>query len=210
MNTYHIHINGLVQGVGFRPFVKKLANAMHINGWVSNTTDGVHIEINANEQNAFLFYYYLMANAPVNALIKHNSITKIKAAHFSSFIIKQSMAKGKPDLLLTPDVAVCNTCKQEIHDVNNKRYQYAFTTCLNCGPRYSIIKQLPYDREHTTMSALQMCTSCNTEYNDIDDRRNFSQTNSCSECSITMHLYKSKQEEYGCNENRIINTLVEK
>ncbi len=204
MTTYHIHINGQVQGVGFRPFVYKLAEKMGIDGWVSNTNDGVHIEFNATPGMAAQFYHAIINTAPVNAIITDHRIHEIASKKFSSFIIKESFPANRPDLLLTPDIAICPECKKEISENNNRWYNYPFTTCLNCGPRYSIITGLPYDRENTTMVTLAECENCATEYNDVHNRRHYSQTISCSQCAIPMHLYNAGGEEINTEQNVIL------
>jgi hydrogenase maturation protein HypF len=193
MHTYHVHINGVVQGVGFRPFVCRLAQQFNINGCVSNANDGVHIEYNALPQTAKDFYQAIISDPPANAVITAHHLEEIPVKFFASFTIRKSLHEAKPDLLLTPDIALCENCRHEILSANNKRSHYAFTTCLNCGPRYSIIKALPYDREHTSMKDLKMCSSCAAEYNDITNRRHYSQTNSCKDCAIDMHLYSSSK-----------------
>jgi hydrogenase maturation protein HypF len=200
MNTWEIQINGLVQGVGFRPLVSREAEAMDIKGWVSNTNSGVEIVFNATEQLAREFYNCIIKNHPVNAIITTAKLKKILAQNFSSFTIRESSSHCKPNILLTPDVAICAECSAEIADANNKRYRYPFITCLNCGPRYSITKTLPYDRESTTMKGLQMCSACSSEYNDIYNRRHYSQTNSCNCCSIPMHLFNATKEISNDNE----------
>ena len=162
---------------------------MALTGWVSNTKDGVHIEINAEETVSALFYRSVIQQPPANAVITAHRIKEVASKTFSSFSILPDSTDSKPDLLLTPDFAVCEHCKNEIADPKNRRFRYPFSTCLHCGPRYSIIKALPYERYHTTMSHLQMCGVCGDEYNNVYDRRHYSQTNSCSECGIPMHLY---------------------
>ena len=191
MRTYHIHINGLVQGVGFRPFVCHLAREMDIPGWISNTNDGVHIECNATTKKAATFYNTITSCPPANAIITCHHIRQITAKVYHEFAIRKSSGEHATDLLLTPDIATCNSCRDELSDTTNKRNHYPFTTCLNCGPRYSIIRQLPYDREHTTMSDLHMCSDCNREYSAIENVRHYSQTNSCKACAIPMHLYNT-------------------
>ena len=189
MNTYHIHIGGLVQGVGFRPFVCRVAEKQGINGWVSNGNDGVHIKFNSTEKDMGAFYTAVISEHPSNAVIHTCNIKKTADEIFTSFLIHASDATAKPDLLLTPDIAICDKCKCEIADSSNNRFQYPFTTCLECGPRYSIITSLPYDRENTTMQDLPMCPECNAEYNDIKQRRHYSQTNSCPQCTIPVHMF---------------------
>lgn len=207
MHTYHIHINGLVQGVGFRPFVCRLAEEMGIKGWVNNTNDGVHIAFNATIKDSEVFYSKIIDHPPTNAVITHHFLKEIEPAVFSSFSIHQSKKDTLPDLLLTPDIAMCHQCRLDILTAGNKRYHYPFTTCLNCGPRYSIIIALPYDRENTTMVDLAICGSCSEEYHNIHNRRHFSQTNSCPDCAIQMHLYKSADDLISNNNNEIL-TIV--
>ena len=207
MTTYHIHINGQVQGVGFRPFVYKLAEKMGIDGWVSNTNDGVHIEFNATPGMAAQFYRAIINTAPINAIITAHYIHEIASKKFLSFIIKESFSGNRPDLLLTPDIAICPECKKEVLNNNNRWYNYPFTTCLNCGPRYSIITSLPYDRENTTMADLATCKDCSTEYNDVYNRRHYSQTISCSQCAIPMHLYDAAGNEMDKDPQAILSTI---
>jgi len=207
MHTYHIHINGLVQGVGFRPFVCRIANSLQLNGWVSNTNTGVHIQFNASKEKAALFYNTIVDDPPPNAIITHHHFEKISPKIFNGFSIQQSNSKGKPDLLLTPDIALCSDCRAAILSATNKRFHYPFTTCLQCGPRYSIITTLPYDRANTTMSNLHMCPVCTLEYNDIHDRRHYSQTNSCKECAIPMHLYDAANH-FICKDERDMHDTV--
>ncbi len=209
MNTYHIHIGGLVQGVGFRPFVCRLAERIGIFGWVSNGNDGVHIEINATEEDADNFYTSLLCCQPENAIIRSHHIHIIKPQLFDTFCIRESDISAHPDLLLTPDIAVCANCRKEIADPENKRYQYPFTTCLECGPRYSIISGLPYDRINTTMSELSMCPSCEKEYSDIHHHRHYSQTNSCPDCAIPMHLFDNNGVEITKDPESILLIAIE-
>ncbi len=195
MHTYHIHIGGRVQGVGFRPYVCRLALKKKLNGWVSNGSNGLHIEINASETEARLFLEEMLANAPANAIISGHTIIKVADKDFSSFQINASTQHTEPDLLITPDIAICNDCLEDIGHHTGNRYHYPFTTCLECGPRYSIINSLPYDREHTTMAHLKMCAHCRAEYDNINNRRHYSQTNSCNHCSIPVALFNDEGEK---------------
>jgi hydrogenase maturation protein HypF len=191
IHTYHIHITGIVQGVGFRPFVYKFAIQNNLKGWVNNTNDGVHIEINANEKQSNHFLKILLDNLPPLAIVTGYTITQVAENQFTNFEIIQSNNNTKPNLLITPDVAMCNDCKNELHKSSDRRYQYPFITCTNCGPRYSIISKLPYDRPFTTMQPFKMCDICWEEYNNPLERRHFSQTNSCPDCSIAMQLFEN-------------------
>lgn len=209
-NSFHIHIGGMVQGVGFRPFVCKLADRMRISGTVSNSTNGVHIEINAEENEAHKFYNHIITHPPQNAVITKHSIEKIAYKEFTNFEIKESEHQQPADLLLTPDIATCNECTTEILNSHNKRYHYAFTTCLNCGPRYSITKALPYDRINTTMQHIEMCDDCHAEYNNTNNIRHYSQTNSCPECAIEMHFYSSPDKEENIAQESIVQEVISK
>ncbi|HLY71534.1 MAG TPA: acylphosphatase, partial [Puia sp.] len=119
INTFHIHICGLVQGVGFRPFVYKLANQAHINGWVNNASDGLHVEFNADKLTAQKFYAEIIHQAPALSKITNHKMTPVQAHYFDSFKIVQSKTYGQPDLMLTPDFAMCEECKKELWETGN-------------------------------------------------------------------------------------------
>lgn len=189
MNTWHIHIEGQVQGVGFRPFVYLLARDYGLKGWVNNTVDGVHIVFNAEENLARKFSDQILERAPRLSKITALHRNQIPKAFFDRFRIIQGGDKGIPQLLLTPDFALCEDCRKELHQPENRRYKYSFITCTNCGPRYSIIHGLPYDRKRTKMDAFQMCSACKDEYEAPLDRRYYSQTNSCADCGVTLSLF---------------------
>jgi len=193
MKTYHIHIKGIVQGVGFRPFVYKTALHQQLKGWVNNTHDGVHIEINSDKKTAQKFLDQLLKNLPPLAVVTDYSLKETKNRNYTDFQIIKSTKKGLPNLLITPDVAMCKDCRNELHNPGNRRYQYPFITCTNCGPRYSIITRLPYDRPHTTMAEFQMCEVCLDEYNNPMERRHYSQTNSCPDCPVEMQWYENEK-----------------
>jgi hydrogenase maturation protein HypF len=191
MHTFYIHIKGLVQGVGFRPLVCRIAKNMNLTGCVNNGNNGVHIEINATLKVAEAFLKNLIIDAPANAIITHAELKQIENKQFVEFSILVSEHLSIPELIIPPDFSICSDCKKEIQTAGNKRYHYAFTTCLECGPRYSIIENLPYDREYTTMKKMDMCVNCEQEYHNIEDRRHYSQTNSCPHCAIPMHLFNT-------------------
>ncbi len=193
MNTFHIHIKGIVQGVGFRPFVFQYALKYGLKGWVNNTNDGVHIQINADKKQANKFLQTLLKDLPPLAVVTGWSIKEVEHQIYSDFQIIHSDAASKPNLLISPDVALCKDCRKELHNPENRRYRYPFITCTNCGPRYSIIKALPYDRPNTTMETFQMCPVCLDEYNNPLERRHYSQTNSCPDCAVEMQLYENEK-----------------
>lgn len=197
MPTFHIHIEGQVQGVGFRPYVFRVAKALGIVGTVSNGLDGVHIHFDTAGLPAQEFYLEILRNAPKRARILRHSMKPAPAYHFDSFAIIESEKEGTANLLLTPDLGLCDECKMDIQDAANRRNQYAFTTCIHCGPRYSIIKSLPYDRVRTTMDVFEMCEECRREYDSPDTRRHFSQTNSCPACPVNLQFYlKDKNGQF--------------
>ncbi|MEM7109203.1 MAG: acylphosphatase, partial [Bacteroidota bacterium] len=183
MQTFHIHIKGRVQGVGFRPFVYKLAKSEKLKGWVCNSADGVHIEITTIKGKAIKFYNACLKSKPHLAVITDATIHEVSPEYFSDFTIRES-SNGNLELNISPDFGMCATCLNELNDKNNRRYMYPFITCTDCGPRYSIISQLPYDRAYTSMDSFTMCQDCQNEYDDPWDRRYFSQTNSCDTCGI--------------------------
>jgi len=194
METRQIHIKGLVQGVGFRPFVCNLANELGIRGRVNNATNGVHIIASAEKQKLDLFFKEILSNPPVHAIITDHQCDSLPLQNFDAFQITESEPDSPTELLITPDLALCETCKKEMLDSKNRRYRYPFSTCTHCGPRYSILQVLPYDRENTSMYAYAPCAHCKKEYASHSNRRYYSQTNSCPECEIPMHLYNSDGE----------------
>lgn len=190
--TFRIHISGQVQGVGFRPFVYQLANSLELTGWVNNSLDGVHIEVSGNEEVICNFYQHIIRHPPLLARITHHHFEKISTKSFDIFSIRESNETGVANLLLSPDFALCESCKNELFDPNNRRFSYPFITCTLCGPRYSVIQKLPYDRPNTSMQSFEMCPECHSEYNTTTDKRYFAQTISCNNCSITMQLFNTK------------------
>ncbi|MEK6781589.1 MAG: carbamoyltransferase HypF [Bacteroidota bacterium] len=187
--TYRIHLTGIVQGVGFRPMVYGLAKNKQIKGTVSNSSAGVEIEFNATDELAKKFYHSILQNLPVNSQVTHHHIKVIDDHLFRNFSIIESSTHPGASVLLSPDFALCDSCRAELNAFPDRRHRYAFITCTTCGPRYSITKQLPYDRIHTTMQHFRMCKDCQQEYGNPLDRRFFSQTNSCEKCGIEMSLH---------------------
>ncbi|WP_460956877.1 carbamoyltransferase HypF [Spirosoma litoris] len=206
--TFHLHLTGQVQGVGFRPFVWQLARAMKLPGSVRNGADGVHIYITTDPATAQVFSSRVQAEAPVIARIRSVELREIEPIHFDDFSIVDSQVKGPASLLLTPDLALCDTCRAEINDPTNRRFGYAFTTCTHCGPRYSILYQVPYDRSTTTMTGYGMCVDCEREYNDPANRRFYAQTNSCPTCPIEIQVYDSAGCCLQASQNVLLRTVV--
>ena len=194
METYHIHINGIVQGVGFRPMIYSLAKQMQLTGYVKNGSDGVHIYFNTSGETANSFFKKILQNPPAQSTITSSDLHKTNHTHFSNFSIVVEDDSNKKEVLISPDNAICDDCRSELHDVNNRRFRYPFITCTQCGPRYSIINKLAYERHNSSMQKFSMCDECNHEYNDVENRRFFSQTNSCANCGVQLSLYKSASE----------------
>jgi hydrogenase maturation protein HypF len=193
MVSWHIHIRGQVQGVGFRPFLSCLAEKHALQGQAWNGVDGVHIEVTGGKKKLQLFYDSISLEKPRQAFIEEMNWTEIPLVSYSSFSIVHSSDEGLPAVMLSPDFAICSSCQAELLDPLNRRYQYPFTTCTQCGPRLSILNSVPYDRQNTMMVDFPMCQICQQEYNSINDRRYFSQTNSCPTCSIELSLSPSHQ-----------------
>lgn len=187
MITRQITIQGIVQGVGFRPFIKNLADSMHIKGSVINTSSGVIIKANLWDEELDKFIKKIKEKAPVLSHIASIDIKDIEHIDFNNFSIEHSENTGGITLI-PPDMAICDECRNEILDIGERRFFYPFTNCTNCGPRYSIIEKLPYDRCNTTMKSFQMCDDCYDEYTDTSDRRYHAQPVACIECGPKVTL----------------------
>lgn len=209
METWHIYFNGLVQGVGFRPLVYNEALRNGLNGWVKNDNDGVHIEINASRGKAYIFYQGIINNPPERAIITVSNFIQVPFRDYRRFEIIQDTMSEHAKVHLTPDFATCDNCRSEMFAPKNRRKNYPFITCSECGPRYSIVHRLPYDRENTSMDVFAMCEVCKSEYSDPTDRRYYTQTNSCPYCSIGLALYNSRKEELS-NDITTIKQIISK
>ncbi len=192
MNAWHIHIKGRVQGVGFRPIIKIRADRHRFKGTVSNGVDGVHVELTCSAIEAHRFLNEILRHHPPAGRILKIHLEPCEPTLKTDFKIIESKDEGRAELWITPDIAMCSTCSEELRNQHDRRYNYAFTTCTQCGPRYSIMSTLPYDRPHTGMDQFEMCSSCAFEYENADDRRFYSQSNSCPECPV--HLIWLKGE----------------
>ncbi len=176
-----IKINGIVQGVGFRPFVYKTAVELGLKGFVLNSTDGVQIEVEGSEDSINAFIHRIKTELPPASIIKEFSIEKHTDKNYQNFEIKLSSKTGG-STLISPDLAVCEDCVNEFNDPKDPRFQYAFINCTNCGPRYSIIEETPYDRPVTSMKEFKMCDYCQSEYTNPLNRRFHAQPVACPEC----------------------------
>ena len=182
VHHYHIKVKGIVQGVGFRPFVYNLAVSHNLYGSVSNDTEGVSIHLEGPEE-AIIQCIEIIQNNPLPlAQITDINITKLPLDGFTNFTIQESTTTDIRDVFIPPDVAICNECLEDFFDIHNRRYHYPFTTCTHCGPRFSIIDDIPYDRENTAMEPFKMCAECLKEYTNPRDRRFHTQPNACPQC----------------------------
>lgn len=181
MKTFHIHIKGLVQGVGFRPFVYLIAIENNLKGWVDNRNDGVHISVTENENTVQKFVEQIKNEAPLASKVSSIEISEVEFENFTNFEIVKSKNISDEITQVSPDIAVCDDCLQDLK-LQKNRINYPFINCTNCGPRFTIIKDLPYDREKTTMSSFVMCNDCKTEYTNVLDRRFHAQPIACELC----------------------------
>jgi len=177
-----ISVRGIVQGVGFRPFVFTTAIALNLTGWVKNTSSGVEIEINGEPAALDTFLEKLKSNPPPLARIDQIYTIPIPVNGYERFLILSSEAVEGEFVPISPDMSICPDCRRELFDPTNRRYRYPFINCTNCGPRFSIIRDIPYDRPKTTMSAFDMCPDCHSEYENPLDRRFHAQPIACSVC----------------------------
>ena len=184
----HFSVRGVVQGVGFRPFVYGLATKYNLKGWVCNTSEDVKIEIEGETEAIEQFKLELQTKAPPLAHIEGIAISYHPPIGYKSFEIRSSIAEEGKYQLISPDIATCQACLSELLDLNNRRYRYPFTNCTNCGPRFTIIEDIPYDRPKTTMRYFQMCHQCRKEYHNPLDRRFHAQPNACPKCGPKVEL----------------------
>ena len=178
-----IAIHGMVQGVGFRPFVYRLARRLGLAGTVANNGDGVRIQICGSAAALDEFVTALKVEAPPVARIVRIEVQATESlVDATDFRILPSGRGMRPSTQIAPDIALCTDCRNEIFDPHNRRYGYPFTNCTNCGPRFSIVEQIPYDRASTSMRLFPMCEACSREYHDPMDRRFHAQPNACPVC----------------------------
>jgi hydrogenase maturation protein HypF len=183
-----ISVRGVVQGVGFRPFVYRLAHQYQLTGWVRNTSGSVEIEVEGNGEALQNFLSDLEAKVPPMARIESVEATFHPPKGYTEFQIGESQSRQGQYQLVSPDIATCQDCKQEIFSSTDRRFGYPFTNCTNCGPRFTIIEDIPYDRPKTTMRKFRMCPQCQREYDDPLNRRFHAQPNACPECGPSLEL----------------------
>ncbi len=187
-----VTIRGAVQGVGFRPFVFRLASELKLPGWVSNTGQGVFIEVEGAKDVLDRFVLRLGQDKPPRSFVQSLEFSFLDPVGFKSFEIRESESSGPKTALVLPDIAACPECLSEISDPSNRRYRYPLTNCTNCGPRFSIIESLPYDRPNTSMKQFEMCPECRKEYQDPSDRRFHAQPIACPVCGPRVELWDER------------------
>ncbi len=185
-------IRGAVQGVGFRPNVYRIATEMGLKGWVNNTVQGVLIEAEGSKSTLEEFKRRVIHDKPPLAVIQGSESSFLDPVGFDVFEVQESEGSGEKSTLVLPDVATCPDCLKEVFDPKDRRYLYPFTNCTNCGPRFSIIETLPYDRERTSMKAFPMCSSCREEYEDPSNRRFHAQPNACPDCGPQLAFWNAE------------------
>jgi hydrogenase maturation protein HypF len=182
-------VRGAVQGVGFRPFVYRLARTLALDGWVLNSPQGVFVEVEGEAPRLEEFLVRLERERPARAVIQSMESSWLDPVHYSGFEIRESTTGGERVTLVMSDIATCADCLRELLDPADRRHRYPFTNCTNCGPRFSIIESLPYDRGNTSMRAFEMCSRCLQEYHDPLDRRFHAQPNACPVCGPQLTLW---------------------
>jgi len=184
-----IALRGAVQGVGFRPFVHRLAVELGLAGWVNNSSQGVFIEVEGPRPSLEQFLARLPSEKPPRSSIQSLESWWLDAAGCAGFEIRPSQTAGGKTALIMPDLATCLQCRREIFDPRNRRHLYPFTNCTHCGPRFSIVESLPYDRANTSMKQFALCPECQREYRDPRDRRFHAQPNACPKCGPHLELW---------------------
>ncbi len=205
LQRLRLNVRGIVQGVGFRPFVYSCAKSCDLRGFVGNESGGVFVEIEGLVNNLINFQKLLRENAPPLAHITSIEIEEIPMTNETDFFIVESETRESENTLVSPDVSVCEDCLRELFDENDRRFRYPFINCTNCGTRFTIIKDIPYDRLNTTMSVFQMCDLCQSEYDNPLSRRFHAQPNACRNCGARV-WFVGKNEKDVYDEEAILAT----
>jgi hydrogenase maturation protein HypF len=195
-----VHVTGIVQGVGFRPFVYSLATRHELVGWVCNTSAGVDIEVEGAAAALDRFVTALTAEAPPLARIENVTVVETPLNGYTQFVIRHSRAQPGAFQPISPDICTCEDCLRELFDPSDRRYRYPFINCTNCGPRFTIIRDIPYDRPKTTMAPFAMCLDCQAEYDDPLDRRFHAQPNACPACGPQVEL-RVRDSKFGIRDS---------
>ncbi|MEA1958607.1 MAG: carbamoyltransferase HypF [Chloroflexota bacterium] len=201
MKAAGVKVRGVVQGVGFRPFVYRLARELDVRGWVRNTSGDVEIAVEGNVGSVDAFVAALRSKAPPQARVEDIDVLQSTPRGYATFDILDSLSREGRYLLVSPDIATCDDCRREIFDSSDRRYRYPFTNCTNCGPRFTIIEDIPYDRVNTTMREFRMCADCQREYEDPLDRRFHAQPNACADCGPQLSLVDSVGDVVACDDS---------
>ncbi len=202
----HLTIRGAVQGVGFRPFVYRLATELQLSGWVNNSAQGVFIEVEGTQPQLETFVLRIEQEKPPLSIIHSLEASWLDPVGYANFEIRASVA-GEKTAVVLPDIATCPDCLREIFDRANRRYRYPFTNCTNCGPRYTIIEALPYDRCSTTMRGFTMCPQCQAEYENPLDRRFHAQPNACPVCGPHLEVWDSQGNVLAAGDEALTGTV---
>ncbi|MCF6248279.1 MAG: carbamoyltransferase HypF [Desulfobacula sp.] len=203
-----LDISGVVQGVGFRPFLFILAKKYHLTGWVSNTSSGVEVFIQGKPKNIKLFCNDIVNKSPLLASVTGIESKDAVTKAYASFQIEKSVASNSRSTLISPDVTICKDCLSEMFDPTDRRYGYPFINCTNCGPRYTIIEDIPYDRPKTSMKLFTMCAACQKEYEDPLNRRFHAQPNACPDCGPRVFLTDNNGNDIESNPDTAIETAA--
>ncbi|CAM3724120.1 Carbamoyltransferase HypF [Vibrio aerogenes CECT 7868] len=198
-----IIISGIVQGVGFRPFIYQLATKYALSGWVNNDSGGVQIDVQGTPDNIESFSQHIISNPPVLARIDAFNSSDLSPVERDGFYIHHSHREQDISVFITPDQSVCHECLEELRHPQSRYYQYPFTNCTNCGPRYTIIEQLPYDRCNTSMTQFEMCPECRQSYQNPLDRRYHAQPVSCAQCGPSVSLLDPSMREISSGQDAI-------
>ncbi|MFH1147307.1 MAG: carbamoyltransferase HypF [Pseudomonadota bacterium] len=193
-------VQGIVQGVGFRPFVYQLAGRFNLTGYISNTSHGLDIEVEGESKEIDSFFSSILSEAPPPAKITSLERLEYPWVGYTGFAIRESKVLASRSTLIAPDISICKECLAELMDAADRRYGYPFINCTNCGPRYTIIEDIPYDRPKTSMKTFPICRQCETEYHDPLNRRFHAQPNACWSCGPRMTLYDEKRSPVLCDD----------
>ena len=203
-----VEIRGAVQGVGFRPFVYRLADEMALDGWVVNDNRGVTLEVDGESEPLERFLERLAEEKPATAVVESTTAEWSSPVGYLGFAIRDSDEAGEKSVQVLPDIATCAACRDEVLQRSDRRHDYPFTNCTHCGPRFSIIRSLPYDRPRTTMERFAMCAACRAEYEDPRDRRFHAQPNACPACGPRLALWNAVGEETARGQDALVEAVA--
>lgn len=198
-----VEVEGTVQGVGFRPFVYQLAHELELAGWVQNTRNGVLIEAEGSVSVVEMFLQRMRTDAPPSASVEAMSIIVVPVLDDAGFSINQSGESGQRALVIPPDLATCADCQRELTDSHDRRFRYPFLTCTQCGPRYSLLTAIPYERSNTTMAGFTLCPACDAEYAAETDRRFHAEPIACHTCGPRLCLWNEQGREVADGEEAL-------